>query len=129
MKKAWMFVPAAAFAATLAHAGTYAVLQESDCPAISAGDLQREVSKAGTLTGLDLPKGMALRTEVRCAREGRHARYVYTVRAAIEKQVADGDVLRWAPVAQLTGYGTATGSSALLRQVGFTVRDVIRQEP
>lgn len=129
MKKNWMLVPVVALAATAAQAGTYAMAQETDCPALSTGELQQEIRRVGAFTGLDLPKDMELRTEVRCARDGKRARYVYSVRAAIEKQVADGEVLRWAPVAQLTGYGTAAGSSALLRQVGFTVRDVIRQEP
>ena len=56
-------------------------------------------------------------------------RYVYTFRASIDKQLLDGKQQRWAPVAQHTGYGTAVGSTALLRDVHFTVRDVIRQEP
>lgn len=131
MRKAWMLLPVAAFAAA-AQAGTYAVLQETDCPAIGAADLLQEIHKAGVATGLDLPKDMALRAELRCARDGKSARgvrYVYTIRAAIAKQLMDGEIMRWAPVAELTGFGTATGSSALLRQVGFTLRDVIRQEP
>ena len=49
--------------------------------------------------------------------------------AAIEKQLNDGEQQRWAPVAQLTGFGTTTGSTSLLREVRFTVRDLIRQEP
>lgn len=129
MNKTWMLLPLAALAATVAHAGTYSIVQESDCPVISATELQQAIRKAGTATGLDLPKDMALHAELRCARDGKSARYVYTIRAAIEKQVADGELLRWTPVAQLTGFGTAAGSSAMLKQVAFTVRDVIRQEP
>ena len=54
---------------------------------------------------------------------------MYSIRAAIEKQVNDGEAQRWAEVAQLTGYGTTAGRAALLKQVRYTVRDVIRQEP
>ncbi|HET8747086.1 MAG TPA: hypothetical protein VFM98_15910 [Ramlibacter sp.] len=115
-------------AAGAAQAGTYETQQLSDCPGISAGALRDEVRKVGSAAGLDLPKDMALRTELHCSADAK-GRFVYTVRAAIEKQLADGEILRWAPVAQLTGFGTAAGSSAVLRQVGFTVRDVIRQEP
>lgn len=127
-----LLLPALLFAACAAQAGTYSVLQESDCPLVSAGEHSKAVQKAGLATGLELPKDMALRTEIRCAVEGKagaNARYVYTVRAAIEKQVSDGERLRWTPVAQQTGYGTTTGSAPLLRQVHFTVRDLIRQEP
>ncbi len=132
MKQARMLLPVLLFAACAAQAGTYSVLQESDCPLVSAGELSRAVQKAGVATGLDLPKDMALRTEIRCAVDGKagaNARYVYTFRAAIEKQVSDGEAMRWAPVAQQTGYGTTTGSTPLLRQVHFTVRDLVRQEP
>jgi len=111
-----------------AQAGTYETQQESDCPGISAGALREEVRRVGTAAGLDLPQDMALRTELHCSPAGKGG-FVYTVRAAIEKQLADGETLRWAPVAQLTGFGTAAGRSAVLRQVAFTVRDVIRQEP
>jgi hypothetical protein len=129
MKKASILLLALVGAAAgAAQAGTYAVQPQSDCPGISADALAQEVRKAGAASGLDLPKDMALRAELRCAPQGK-GRFVYTVRAAIEKQLADGEMLRWAPVAQLTGFGTAAGSDALLRQVGFTVRDVIRQEP
>jgi len=129
MKKASILLLALVGAAAgAAQAGTYAVQPQSDCPGISADALAREVRKAGAASGLDLPKDMALRAELHCAPQGK-GRFVYTVRAAIEKQLADGEMLRWAPVAQLTGFGTAAGSDALLRQVGFTVRDVIRQEP
>jgi hypothetical protein len=132
MKKALMLLPMAMLAAGAAQAGAYSVLEETDCPLISASELSKVVHKAGLNTGLDLPKDMALRAELRCAVEGkqaRGARYVYTFRAAIERQVADGEQLRWAPVAHLTSYGTTTGTAPLLREVGFTVRDVIRQEP
>jgi hypothetical protein len=130
MKKASMLLLALVSAAAgAAQAGTYAVQPDSDCPGISADALAQEIRKAGAAAGLDLPKDMAVRAELHCTPEGKGGRFVYTVRAAIEKQLADGETLRWAPVAQLTGYGTAAGSSAVLRQVGFTVRDVIRQEP
>jgi hypothetical protein len=132
MKKALMLLAGAAFAASAAHAGTYSILQESDCPLINAGELTKVIQKAGVATGLDLPKDMALRAELRCTVNGKAApgaRYVYTFRAAIEKQLNDGEQMRWAPVAQLTGFGTTTGSTLLLREVGFTVRDLIRQEP
>jgi hypothetical protein len=130
MKKASMLLLALVSAAAgAASAGTYAVEPQSDCPGISADALAQEVRKAGAASGLDLPKDMAVRAELHCAPEGKGGRFVYTVRAAIEKQLADGETLRWAPVAQLTGYGTAAGRGAVLRQVGFTVRDVIRQEP
>lgn len=129
MKKASMLLLALVSAAAgAAQAGTYAIQNESDCPGVSASAVMEEMHKAGMATGLDLPQDMALRTELRCTEEGK-GRYVYTVRATIEKQLADGETMRWAPVAQLTGFGTAKGSSAVLRQVGFTVRDVIRQEP
>src|SRR5262249_11671531 len=118
-------------AAGAAQAGTYAVQPESDCPGISADALGQEMRKAGSASGLDLPKDMALHAELHCVPQGRgkDARFVYTVRAAIEKQLADGETLRWAPVVQVTGCGTAAGHGAVLRQVGFTLRDVIRQEP
>jgi hypothetical protein len=132
MNKARMLLPVLALAAAAAQAGAYSVLQESDCPAISGAELSKAVRKAGTVTGLDLPKDMALRAELHCAVNGKaagEARYVYTFRAAIEKQVSDGEQLRWTPVAQHTGFGTASGSTPMLRQVHFTVRDLIRQEP
>jgi hypothetical protein len=132
MKKAMMLLLPLALAAGAAQAGAYSVLQESDCPLISGTELIRAVRNAGTVTGLDLPKDMALRAELRCTVNGKAAgaaRYVYTFRAAIEKQVSDGEQLRWTPVAQNTGFGTASGSTPLLRQVHFTVRDLIRQEP
>jgi hypothetical protein len=132
--KAWTSLGIAlALAAAGAQAGTYKVLQEADCPVVSAGELAQVVRKAGAASGLDLPKDMALRTEVRCAQDreakGKEVRYVYTVRASIDKQLSDGEHLRWAPVVQHTGYGTARGGAALLREVGFTVRDLVRQEP
>lgn len=131
MKKTLMTLTVAAFAAGAAQAGTYSVLQESDCPLISGAELAQAIQKAGVATGLDLPKGMALRAELRCTMNGKAsgASYVYTFRAAIEKQLADGERQLWAPVAQLTGFGTTTGTTPLLRQVHFTVRDLIRQEP
>jgi hypothetical protein len=131
MKKALMLLPLAVLAAGAVQAGTYAVLQESNCPLISAGELSKAVQQAGVANGLSLPKDMALRTDLQCAVGDKAARgsYVYTFRAAIEKQLTDGEQLRWAPVAHLTGFGTATATSSLLRQVQFTVRDLIRQEP
>lgn len=132
MKKASMLLPLLALAAGAAQAGAYSILQETDCPLISGTELSKAIHKAGVATGLDLPKDMALRAELRCAldaKAGRGSRYIYTFRAAIEKQLNDGEQVRWAPVAQLTGYGTTTGTTVLLREVGFTVRDLIRQEP
>lgn len=131
MKKAWTSLGILlAVAAGGAHAGAYQVLQSSDCPAVSSGQLAQAVRKAGTAAGLDLPKDMALRMELLCAKDPQaRNRFVYVIRAAIEKQLADGEQLRWTPVAQHTAYGTSTSSAALLRDVGFTVRDVVRQEP
>ena len=132
MKKALMLLPMAALVVGAAQAGTYSVVQESDCPLVTAGELSKAIHNAGLATGLNLSKDMTLRAELRCALEGKPAggaRYVYTFRAAIEKQLADGEALRWAPVAQLTGFGTAAAGAPLLRQVQFTVRDLIRQEP
>jgi cell wall assembly regulator SMI1 len=127
MKKAFLILALAAAGA--AQAGTYSVLQESDCKLVTPGELSQIITKVGADTGLNLPKDMALRAEVHCAPDARSKRFVYTIRAAIEKLVNDGEQQRWAQVAQLTGYGTTTGSAALLREVRFTVRDVIRQEP
>lgn len=132
MKKALMLLPLAALVAGGAQAGTYAVVQQSECPLVTAGELSKAIHNAGLATGLNLSKDMTLRAELRCALEGKPAagaRYVYTFRAAIDKQLADGEALRWAPVAQLTGFGTAAATAPLLRQVQFTVRDLIRQEP
>jgi cell wall assembly regulator SMI1 len=129
MAKKIMMVLAAIVAAGAAQAGTYNVLQDSDCKLISRGELSLAVQKAGTDTGLNLPKDMAVRTEVHCAQDVNSKRFVYTIRAAIEKLVSDGEQQRWTVVAQNTGYGTTAGSAALLREVRFTVRDVIRQEP
>ena len=123
-------VIAAALLAGAAQAGTYAVQPMSECPLVSAGELQQALQKVGKANGLDLPRDTVLRAELRCAPQGKAGSpYVYTVRASFEKQVADGDFQRWAPVAQLTSYGTTAGSAALLRDVSFTVRDLIRQEP
>jgi hypothetical protein len=129
MRKILMALALAGFAAGAAQAGQYSVLEESDCKLVSAGELSEAVQKAGSDAGLNLPKDMALRTELHCAPEAGSKRFVYTVRAAIEKMVNDGEAQRWSPVANLTGYGTAAGSAAMLQQVKFTVRDVIRQEP
>jgi cell wall assembly regulator SMI1 len=127
MKKT--FAAVALLAAGAAQAGTYSVTQESDCKLVSAGELSQIITKVGADTGLNLPKDMALRAELHCAQDVQSKRFVYTIRAAIEKLVHDGEQQRWASVAQLTGYGTTTGSAALMREVRFTVRDVIRQEP
>lgn len=130
MGKASMLAAALLFAGA-AQAGTYSVLPETDCPLVTTGELQQAVTKVGKANGLDLPRDMALRAELRCTVQGKgaRARFVYTFRAAIEKQLADGELQRWAPVAQLTGYGTTASAKPLLRDVSFTVRDLIRQEP
>jgi cell wall assembly regulator SMI1 len=128
MNKA-MLLPLALIAAGAAHAGTYSVLQDVDCRLITAGELSQAIQKAGTDTGLNLPKDMALRAEVHCARDTASQRFVYTIRATIEKLVSDGEQQRWTSVVQNTGYGTTVNSASLLREVRFTVRDVIRQEP
>ena len=120
---------AAGLAMGAAHAGTYTVMKDIDCKLVNAADLDKVVSKVGKDTGLKLSKDMAVRTEVHCQQEANSKRFVYTIRAAIEKLVGDGEQQRWAVVAQHTGYGTTTGSAALQREVRFTVRDVIRQEP
>lgn len=113
-----------------AQAGNYGVLQDMDCPLVTKGELAGAVQRAGTATNLNLPKDMVLRTELRCtADKSARGRFVYAVRASIEKQVNDGEQQRWATVAQHTGYGSTAGSTALLREVQFTVRDLIRQEP
>lgn len=124
-----MMVLAAVLAAGAANAGNAALMQESDCKLVKASEVSQAVSQAGKDTGLDLPRGMAVRTEVRCARDAQSKRFVYTIRAAIEKQVNDGEAQRWAVLAQHTNYGMAAGSADLLREVRLTVRDVIRQEP
>jgi len=131
MGKVSMLMAAALLAAGAAQAGTYSVQQESDCPLVTAGELQQALHKVGKASGLDLPRDMALRAELRCAAAAKSAGapYIYTIRATFEKQVADGEFQRWAPVAQLTSYGTASGSATLLRDVSYTVRDLIRQEP
>lgn len=124
-----MMVLAAALAAGSAQAGAYTVLQDNDCKLVNAGDLQGVIAKVGKDTGLVLRKDMALRAEVLCMPDGNGKRFVYTIRATIEKMVSDGEQQRWTSIAHTTGYGTTTGSAALLREVRFTVRDVIRQEP
>jgi hypothetical protein len=128
MKKVGTLLAAMALAGA-AQAGTYSIQQDTDCPLISAGELSKAVQQAGSTTGLNLPKDMALRTELRCAIDGKSARYVYTIRSTLEKQLADGEQQRWTPVVQLTRYGTIAKSDALLREVRFTARDLIRQEP
>lgn len=128
MKKATM-LGLLALAAGAAQAGTYSVVQENDCKLVTAGQLQEVIHKVGKDTGLDLPKGMTIRAELHCSPDARSKRFVYTIRAAIEKLVNDGEQQRWAHVAQLTGYGTTATAAALLREVRFTVRDVIRQQP
>lgn len=131
MKKALgMVLAAAAFVAVAAQPSRYAVLHESDCPLITRDALSGAIQRAGSVTNLDLPRDMALRAELRCAADkSARGRYVYTFRASIEKQVSDGEHQRWTTVAQHTGYGVTSGSSALLREVQFTVRDLVRQEP
>ena len=120
---------AAAVAVHAAQAGTYTVLQDNDCRLLQAGDIAQAVQQAGKDTGLQLTKDMAVRAEVQCARDAASKRFVYSIRAAIEKQVNDGEVQRWAVIAHTTSYGTGTGGAPLLREVRFTVQDVIRQEP
>jgi hypothetical protein len=126
--KTMMALAVSLFAAG-AHAAAPVVLQDVDCSLVKAGDIAQVVRKVGIDTGLKLPNDMAVRTEVHCTRDGSGKRFNYTVRAAIEKMVNDGEVQRWAVVASNTGYGTTTGSAALLREVRFTLRDVVRQEP
>ncbi|HEY8358186.1 MAG TPA: hypothetical protein VIL30_12060 [Ramlibacter sp.] len=131
MKKTMLLLALAAGAAA-AHAGPYTVLQDSQCALVSAEQLAAAIGRAGAATGLALAKDMALRAELQCAVDGKTAgrvRYAYTMRVALDKQVADGEMLRWTPVAHLTGYGSATDGKALLRQASFTLRDLIRQEP
>ena len=128
MRKA-MMLGLLALAAGAAQAGTYSVTQENDCKLVTPGQLSEVIQKVGKDTGLNLPKDMAIRTEVRCTPDANSKRFVYTIRAAIEKLVNDGEQQRWAQVAQLTGYGTTANGASLLREVRFTVRDVIRQEP
>jgi hypothetical protein len=126
MRKTLMLLSLAA-AAGAANAGTYAIRQDASCPLVTAGELTRAIDQAARSTNLDLPKDMAVRGELHCTvRRGTHA---YSFRASIEKQVADGDNLRWAPVAYVTSFGQARDRDALLKQVTFTVGDVIRQEP
>jgi heme A synthase len=127
MRKSMLLL--AVLATGAAQAGTYAVVQESDCAIVTPGEISQAIHKAGKDTGLNLPKGMSIRAEVHCAPDGKSKRFVYLIRASLEKMVNDGEHQRWTTMAHLTGYGTTATSAALLRQVGFTVRDVIRQEP
>jgi hypothetical protein len=118
---------AAVFAAGAAQAGTFTVLQDRDCKLVNAAEIEQVARKVGVDTGLRLSKDMAVRTEVLCTEEGK--RYVYSIRASVEKLVSDGEQQRWTPVAHNTGYGVVSGKAALLREVRFTLRDAIRQEP
>lgn len=120
---------AAGLAVGAAQAAEATMLQDIDCKLVSAADLDKVMRKVNTDTGLALPKDMAVRTEVHCMRDGGSKRFLYTIRTAIEKMVTDGEQQRWAVVAQNTSYGRTTGSAALLREVRFAVRDVVRQEP
>jgi len=129
MGKRIAIVLAAGLAAGVAQAGNPTVLQDIDCKLVSAADMAKVMRKVGTDTGLALPKDMAVRTEVHCMQDGSSKQFLYTIRAAIEKMVNDGEQQRWAVVAQNTTYGRTSGSTALLREVRFTVRDVVRQEP
>ena len=128
-KKISMLV-AGALAAAAAHAApATTVLQDLDCRLVKADDIAGIVAKVGKDTGLRLPKDMAVRAEVHCTPDGNGKRHVYTIRTTIEKLVTDGEQQRWAMVAHNTSYGTTSGSAALLKEVRFAVRDVIRQEP
>ncbi|MGV3572680.1 MAG: hypothetical protein ACO1PB_18945 [Ramlibacter sp.] len=131
MKKSMLLLALAAGAAG-AQAGTYAVLQEAECALVSAEQLAAAIGQAGQSTGLALPRDMALRAELRCTPDGKaggRTRYIYTLRVAMDKQLADGEALRWAPVAHLTGHGATTSGKVLLRQASLAVRDLVRQEP
>jgi hypothetical protein len=128
MRKA-MMLGLLALAAGAAQAGTYSVVQENDCNLVTTGQLAEVIQKVGKDTGLNLPRDMTLRAELHCAKDPGSKRFVYSIRAAIEKLVSDGEQQRWAHVAQLTGYGVTATSASLLREVRFTVRDMIRQEP
>lgn len=132
MNRISMLLVPLALAGAAVNAGPYSAVHDSDCPLVSGSELSKSIQKVGAATGLALARDVALRAELRCSAIGkpvRGARYVYTFRAAIEKQLADGEILRWAPLSELTGFGTAPGRAALLRQVEFTLRDLIRQEP
>ncbi|HEX7890095.1 MAG TPA: hypothetical protein VF522_12110 [Ramlibacter sp.] len=131
MKKIVGIVLAAtALGAGAVPAGSYDVLQDADCPLVGKAELAGAVQRAGKVTNLNLPKDMVLRTELLCtADQSVRGRFYYTVRASIEKLVSDGEQQRWATVARHTGYGSTAGSTALLREVQFTVRDLVRQEP
>lgn len=129
MKKSTMLLPLVLLAAGAAQAGAYEMVQENDCKLVSRGELAQVIDKVGKDTGLALPRDMALRAELHCAPDGKSKRYVYSIRATVEKLVQDGEQQRWAPVAYHTGYGTARGTASLLKEVRFALRDVIRQEP
>lgn len=129
MGKRIAMVLAAGLAMGAAQAAQPTVLQDIDCKLVTPADLAKVVRKVGTDTGLALPRDMAVRTEVHCMQDGSSKRFLYTIRAAIEKMVGDGEQQRWAVVAQNTTYGRTSGSAALLKEVRFAVRDVVRQEP
>jgi hypothetical protein len=132
MNKISILIASLALAAATVHAEPSSALHDTDCPLISASELSKSIQKVGAAAGLALANDMALHAELRCSAIGKPlpgARYVYTFRAAIEKQLQDGEQQRWAPLAQLTGFGTARSSTFLRRQVEFTLRDLIRQEP
>lgn len=129
MGKRFAMVLAAGLAMGAAQAAQPTVLQDIDCKLVTPADLAKVVRKVGTDTGLALPRDMAVRTEVHCMQDASSKRFLYTIRAAIEKMVGDGEQQRWAVVAQNTTYGRTSGSAALLKEVRFAVRDVVRQEP
>ena len=129
MGKRFAMVLAVGLATGAAQAAQPTVLQDIDCKLVTPADLAKVVRKVGTDTGLALPRDMAVRTEVHCMQDGSSKRFLYTIRAAIEKMVGDGEQQRWAVVAQNTTYGRTSGSAALLKEVRFAVRDVVRQEP
>ena len=91
MKKVLMLLPLVAIAtaatafgvSSSARAQNYAVVQESDCAMVTPGELSEVVNKAGMDTGLRLPEGMALRTELHCAPDNGSKRLVYSVRATM----------------------------------------------
>jgi hypothetical protein len=129
MGKKTMIVLAAVLATGAAQAAGKDLVQENDCKLVQSQEISQVVDQVRKQTGLQLAGDQALRVEVHCMPDGASKRFVYAIRAAVEKSVSDGEQMRWTVLAQTTGYGTTGGSTALLRQVGFTVTDVIRQEP
>src|SRR5690349_13300159 len=95
-------------AAGVAQAGN-TVLHDLDCRLVKASDIAEIAGKVGKDTGLRLQKDWALRTEVHCTPDAGGKRYVYSIRATIEKLVTDGEQQRWALVAHNTSYGTTRG--------------------